>query len=154
MSYRIISTGRAGVDQSALNAARACDLLTGGYVPKGYAEIYPGFDVYEVDSLSPYVPNFKNIANAGIVILIGNLRGVVKAAAEYAIKSGKSATHIREMNEDSVKKMIERMEWSSRRADILWVNVSGNEEHECPGISEESELFLREVFLKVRYAPK
>lgn len=93
---RIVTGGQTGVDRAAWDAARACGIPIGGYVPKGrMAEDGPiaadyGF-LSETESAKPAKRTRKNVENSDKTLILtrGPITGGTALTAQIAAKLGK-----------------------------------------------------------------
>ena len=100
MIHKIISGGQTGVDQAGLDAAIACKVSHGGWLPAGrMTESGPLPSHYVMDELDdPSYPRRtrKNVeeSDATLIISRGDLTGGSALTAKYATECGRPCLHI------------------------------------------------------------
>jgi hypothetical protein len=153
---KLISGGQTGADRAALMVAHALGFPSGGSCPKGrkaedgrIPDIYP----LEETSSSQYPPRTrKNIEDSdGTVIFTrGGLERGSKLTAELCKEYRKPYLHI-DLN---FEKGLAR-EVASRAANFVEfynievLNIAGNRESTSPGICQDVEVILLEMFLLI-----
>jgi hypothetical protein len=147
---KIISGGQTGADRTGLNVAKKLGLATGGWMPKGYRALdgnHPEFaGLYNVqEHSSPTYPprTYANVYGSD---------GTVRFAARWTspgelctlaalTKSGKPHFDVDILG---ITAPADLTQWLVTNK-IKILNVAGNSETTCPGISEFVEAFLMEA---------
>ncbi len=165
MIEKVISGFQTGADIAGVKAAKACNIPTGGYIPKGfktldgarrdYAELY---GAVEHSSTNYAQRTWDNVHNSD---------GTVRFAKEPLgwKSSGERCTlqAIRNWNKPHFDIGVpidhnKAPRWMIIDNFIAWItkynikilNVAGNSERTCPGIEKEVYDFLVEVFVHLR----
>lgn len=143
---KIISGGQTGVDRAGLDAARLCDIETGGYAPKGYlTEIGRDISLVEYgleDSGLSYVTRTNlNVEMADVTIWFGNEDSAgYKATKRAAKRFNKPFINCTNMDGYSVGLIIIKYNI---------INVAGNRESVSPGIGKHVREILIDAFRSI-----
>jgi len=146
MLKKVISGGQTGVDVAALRAAKASDLETGGYMPRGFKTDEGNRPKYEKDfgmkaTSSPDYPDRTrmNIRSADATLQI---------ASNFKSRGEKLTTGIiQELKKETLQVVVNLDEEPSeaeaktiadwiREKNIQTLNVAGNSESTSPGIHD------------------
>lgn len=165
---KVISGGQNGVDQSALRAAKACKLETGGWLPKDCItldgpkpKLLEEFSMRE-HPLAGYVPRTEmNVFDADATIRIATnfnspgerctLRYIKKYNRPHLDITSPDITvsYIAPENLDCINQFsvpIDEVLNFLRENNVKVLNVAGNSERSSPGIGMLSYLYLKELF--------
>jgi hypothetical protein len=144
---KIISGGQTGVDRAALDAALACGLQCGGWVPRGrraedgpIAEAYP---MSEMKSSAYEARTRQNVidSDATLILTRGEPEGSTREALTIA-QELKRPYHIVDLKR--THSPLAALRWiEAKRPDVL--NVAGPHESNAPGVYDEAELFLKHL---------
>jgi hypothetical protein len=150
---KIISGGQDGVDQVALQVARALGISTGGWAPKGWrtdkgsAPWLADYGLQEHLS-SDYRPRtHHNVRDSDGTLIFGwphssgctiTRRYCEALRRPFLVCSWPNNSH------DPAFRVQFVEDWIMRN-DIQTLNVAGNREEKNPGVSAACEAFLREV---------
>ena len=158
MIGKVISGGQTGVDQAALRAAKACNIPTGGWAPKGFrtedgpAQWLAEFGLQEHASADYRVRTRANIREAGLTLILITreselARGTALTLQFAQVSRGQGIDHyVAVMSQPgAVERCRDVLMWFADGGGSV-VNVAGPRESESPGIGESAEKFLREVF--------
>lgn len=151
---KVISGGQTGVDQAALRAAKSVGILTGGWAPKGYKTLIgPNLDLKkryglkEADSYNYQIRTNYNVRDSNGTLRIaehwnsGGERSTLNAIRKY-----ERAFHdvpFRDLG--NLQEIAGVVAWIIN-AKIQILNVAGNSEETCPGITVAAEKFLTGLF--------
>lgn len=150
---RVISGGQTGADQAAWRAAKASGIETGGWMPKGYRtedgpmprfkDEYGACEMEEMDYLKR---TRRNVQCSDATLWLGTTTslgyGATCRACEYLRKPFLVVRGGAIRPSDVVGWIIET------KIEVL--NVAGNRESVNPGIGERVELFLANVFHRLK----
>jgi hypothetical protein len=151
MIKKVISGGQTGADHAGIEAARQCDILTGGWMPKGFLT-QDGFKpemqkLYGmIEHSSPKYPprTFTNVKESdGTIRFARNFNSsgellTMKAISQY--RRPFIDVHIdNPIDIDDVKLWIIHHK-------IETLNVAGNSESRAPGIFEFVLEYMKKVF--------
>lgn len=150
---RVISGGQTGADRAGLIAAKACGILTGGWMPKGYIAldgIHPKFaQMYDI--LEHKSDKYGQRTKLNIVESEGTVRFASQwnAAAEKLtlkeiLKSDRPYLDI-ETGAEAKLTPQDLVKWLKEKK-IRVLNVSGNAEENSMGIEAKVVDFLTETF--------
>lgn len=158
MLTKVISGGQSGADRAGLIAGKACNLQTGGMMPKGFKALdglHPEFaEMYGMkENQWPTYPQ-RTRWN------VGNADGTVRIATDFN-SAGEVLTLklVRELGKPyfdvdvvqcmetltTAEKIIEFTDWVWKMG-IETLNVAGNSERTSPGIQEWARKFLFVAF--------
>jgi hypothetical protein len=147
---QVWSGGQTGADRAALEAAKACGLITGGWMPKGFIALdgrHPEFAAEygtTEHQQSTYPPRTEaNVRDTEATLRIATVwdspgeRLTARLAKEYGrpvfdVKPG-------ETTPEEVRRWLEHNRVTS-------LNVAGNSESTSPGIQAAAREFLMRVF--------
>lgn len=150
---KVISGGQTGVDQAALRAAKAHQLETGGWAPRGYRTldgctttlrtIY-GLEEHESEHYAPRTEANVQASDGTLVIVrfkdsAGErctMRAINKHDKPFCLVTDKQA------NAQHVFRVVA---WIKKH-NIQTLNVAGNSELTAPGIGGLAYDFLKQVF--------
>jgi hypothetical protein len=141
---KIVSGGQTGVDRAALDIALELGIPCGGWCPKGrIAEdgpIDPIYPLIETDSPGYFERTEKNVVDSDgtLVLNRGPLNGGTALTIEYLEKHRKPYRVIDMGNGTHPQEVI--LWLRSQRVQVL--NVAGPRESKCPGIYQDSKVFL------------
>lgn len=151
MIEKIISGAQIGTDAAALKAAKACGILTGGYMTKGCKtldgpkpEYIKEFNIQELASYSYSARTEMNVSQSD-----GTIR-----FAEFFLSAGEKCTlkHIKWHNKPyldvNIKNPIDKsivINWLKEN-NIKILNVAGNSEQTSPGIGKIVYNYLIDLF--------
>lgn len=156
----VISGGQNGVDLAALRAARDLDILTGGFMPKGWRTL---------DGPKPKYRQRYNMQEAPTTDYPTRTRMNVEAAdftlqiMEKVDSPGEQCTrrNVRQLRKPSLELVLVKghrpvEEVAALIGNVVTLNVAGNSEQTCPGIGSRAYAFLLELFplLSQRRKPK
>lgn len=150
----LISGGQTGVDRAALDAAIACHIPHGGFVPKGRlaedGKLPPQYKVKEMASEDYADRTRANVdwADATLVIFRGRLMGGTLLTWEYAKNRGRmvKVIDLKMMAPDTA---IETITAWVKDSHATRLNVAGPRESTHPGIYHEAFQILSAVFKKL-----
>lgn len=149
---KIVSGGQTGADRAGLDAAIEVGIPVGGYCPKGrLAEDGTVPDCYPLTELvkGGYASRTeKNVVESdGTLILnMGKLSGGTRLTVECARKHGKPFLIV-QMDDNPTSDSVIR--WITDNS-IHVLNVAGPRESKCPGLHDSAEVFLKQVFIRMR----
>ena len=142
---KIISGGQTGADLGALNAAKAKNIRTGGYIPKGFLTedgpmpMLKDFDLIEMNTTS-YPPRTRmNVKESDMTIIFKIVESKGCALTERICKElEKPYLIISTPNHEAALKDIAFFIISNRVSaeSEVTINVAGNRETKCPGIQK------------------
>lgn len=152
---KIISGGQTGSDQAGLSAAEACDLETGGWIPKGFktekgfqpelGELY-NLEEHESDHYAPRT--FTNARDSdGTIRIAANFNSpgekmTLKAIQQY------DKPYI-DVSMSNPRPISEVVAWLQENK-IETLNVAGNRESSAPGITAFAEEYLIMVIKEIK----
>ena len=145
---KVVSGGQTGVDRAALDAARALDLPSGGWCPRGrLAEdgpIDPAYALVETPSADYAQRTEWNVRDSdGTLVLVpGRATGGTALTIALARRLGRPLLVLdlkRDPSPDEAWRWIER-------GGIGVLNVAGPRESQRPGIEREAQAFLERLF--------
>lgn len=150
---RIVSGGQTGVDLAAFDAALACGLACGGWVPKGRLNEagvipakYPG--LRETPSSDPAKRTVWNVrdSDATLIVTRGPLAGGSLLTAEEARRLGKPLLYI-DLHRTGTDEAVRRAhEWLASLEGCETLNVAGPRASEDPGIYQAAKSVLLALF--------
>jgi len=152
---RIISGGQTGVDRAAFDAAIACGLPIGGFVPLGrWAEDgtvpskYKGLT--ECDSADPAVRTRLNVENSDATLILshGKLAGGSLVTWQAARTARKPCLHI-DLDRNSDDSAVEKIVLWIRTGDFYELNIAGPRASKDPEIYDHAHGILVRVFNEV-----
>jgi len=148
----VISGGQSGADRAGLDAALACGLATGGWMPKGFLcedgpcpEFATKYGLWEMDSPHYRDRTLANIREADATLVFAGhwTSPGTRLTADLAEESGKSFAFI----------CLKEIEWTAETLSawiasqgITTLNVAGNRESKCPGVYQFTFDLLVETF--------
>ena len=141
---RVISGGQTGVDQAGLQAATACGLATGGFIPQGWITdngpdvTLKRFGLIEHPSASYFPRTEMNVRTSDGTVWLGD---VSSPGGRCTIRFAQSAKRPHIVNPS----MNQLRAWIIDN-NIVTLNVAGNRERIHPGITLRAEKFLTRVF--------
>ena len=145
---RIVSGGQTGADRAALDAALACGIEIGGWVPRGrLAEdgaIPPRYAALrEAESADPALRTVRNVrdSDATLVVSRGPLAGGSRLTLDEAIRLGRPVLHVDLARESSERATRRVRDWLAA-VDPAVLNVAGPRASEDPGIAERVSSLL------------
>lgn len=148
---KVISGGQTGVDRAALDAARAAELETGGWCPRGgraedmpsgLRDLYP--ELQETASRDYRVRTKKNIADSDATLIITSPdthSPGTELTARLARELGKPLLIISSTPEEA-----ERARSWLQEIQPQILNVAGPRESSQPGIYQEAYSLLELIF--------
>ncbi len=154
---QVISGGQTGVDQSALIAASMCDIVTGGWMPKGYRTLDgPNREFAEHFGLEEHSGGYKQRTYANVCGSDATLRIALTfgSAGEQCTlnairKYGKIHMDVKwngltDGSFDVGPEVVAR--WIIENK-IVTLNVAGNSEQTAPGIEEAVESYFSRALI-------
>ncbi len=155
MLERVISGGQAGADQAGWRAAKAAELATGGWMPKGFltelgmrpkfAQLY-GANEHPSSSYPPRT--YANVHHSDATIWFGAVDSAGFACTSHATeKIGRPFFVVTTRINTPDKFVI----WLGG-FQVKILNVTGNRESKNPGIGKRVEAYLAEVFRLLKEA--
>ena len=149
---KVISGGQTGVDRGALKAAKAAGLLTGGWLPRGWAAEdgrHPEFqELYGLQEheLADYPARTRrNIEDAdATLILAGKIHSPGTRLTVQICERLRKPFAVFNPAAVTVQDVLRWL------PDVQVLNVAGNRESKSPGIEQWTEEFLGEVFAELR----
>ena len=153
---RVVSGGQTGIDQSALRAAKAAGLATGGWMPLGFRTEdgrRPDFESrygMKPARTSEYRDRTHlNVRDSDATIWLGPTGSPGWIATSWAIREFGRPSMLVEPGETTPRMVLEFL--AAHRVKVL--NVAGPRESEVPGIGERGERFLGRLFHLIKTAP-
>lgn len=150
----LISGGQTGVDRAALDAAIACGMQHGGFVPKGRlaedGKLPAKYKVKEMPSTDYADRTRANVdwADATLVIYRGRLMGGTLLTWEYAKNRGRLVKMIDLKMMSDVTAVEKITEWI-KDINPTCLNIAGPRESTHPGIYQEALQILNSAFKKL-----
>jgi hypothetical protein len=147
-NLKIISGGQTGVDRGALDAARCLGIPHGGWCPRGrFAEdgrIPEQYELQETSSSVYIVRTEKNVvdSDATLIFCRGRLSGGTLMTYRLANQHGRPCKVV-DLNEPLDPHDI--LYWLEDNQ-VAVLNVAGPRESQNPGIGEQTQKSLQEVF--------
>lgn len=154
----IISGGQTGVDRAALDAAIACGIPHGGFVPKGRmaedGKLPRKYKVKEMPSRDYADRTRANVdwADATLVIFRGRLMGGTLLTWEYA-KNRERPVKMIDIKMMSPESAAERIVKWVREIQPTRLNIAGPRESTHPGIYQEAIQILLVAFKALSPSP-
>lgn len=150
---RVISGGQTGADRAGLIAAKACGILTGGWMPKGFIALdghHPKFaELY--DMLEHKSDKYPQRAKLNIVESEGTVRfashwasATEKLSLKELLKSERPYLDV-ETGPDAKLTPEDLAKWLKEKK-IRVLNVAGNAEESSMGIEAKVVDFLTQTF--------
>lgn len=142
MLTRIISGGQTGADQAGLDAAIACGLEHGGWIPRGRrtenGKLPKRYLLRETDDTGYPERTRKNVlaADGTVVFTRGKPSGGSALTLAIARKLRRPALHIDLARCDRLAAAVTLYEWLLENR-IKTLNVAGRRESKAPGIHGE-----------------
>ncbi len=152
---KIVSGGQTGVDQAALAAAIELGLDHGGWCPRGRLSesgpIPARFQLQETHSAEYWVRTEQNVidSDATLILYRGELRGGTALTHRLAAKHHRPCLLI-DLAQPALlapPALIDPVRGWLQQSAVRVLNVAGPRESSCPGIQQEAQAFLRNVFL-------
>ena len=154
---KIVSGGQTGVDQGALQAARALGLEWGGWVPKGWrTENGPLNAVYREKMQEHCSANYlartrKNVVDSHATLIIVNaypLSGGTRKTQEFAQLAMRPHLAVSLGEAQAVEKVRKWLNWFFEHEHPVpfKLNVAGPRESKVGGIQKRTKKFLIDVF--------
>lgn len=147
---KIISGGQTGVDQGALEAAKALGIPTGGYIPAGYkteAGLNPTLAKYGLVCTpeETYLPRTaRNVKMADVTFWTGsNDSPGFHATQRECIAANKPFLGITYWGAGNLRKFI------YDHPELKVLNFAGSRESLCPGIQMNTRVYLLAAFTPV-----
>lgn len=148
---KIISGGQTGSDVAGLQAAQACGLDTGGWMPKGFRTLNGNrpqqaelFDMKEHSSASYKDRTWDNVKDSDATIrLATNFNSPGEKCTLKAIQAH-DKPHL-DINMNTPIPIPDAVKWI-REKKIRVLNIAGNAEQTSPGIEEKVREYLIQVF--------
>ena len=146
---KIVSGGQTGVDQAALEAAISLGLDHGGWCPRNRlsesGRIPSRFRLQETHSAEYWVRTEQNVidSDATLILYRGELRGGTAMTHRMATKHRRPYLLVDLAQSRTIAPVSD---WLQLLA-VKILNVAGPRESSCPGIQQEAQAFLRNVFL-------
>ena len=144
----VVSGGQTGVDRAALDAARALGLPCGGWCPRGRnAEdgridpVYPLVETPDEDYSQRTEWNVRD-SDATLVLTRGRPRGGTAFTIAVARRLDRPLLVV-DLDEDSSPDEARRWIEAGR---IAVLNVAGPRESQHPGIGQQAQAFLKQLF--------
>lgn len=156
MIEKIVSGGQTGVDQSALRAARAAGIATGGWAPKGWlVEREDG----KKSVPAPWLADFGLVECETPGYPAGSVANVVGSDAtlwfgDWHTPGGRTTLDACRLSDKpylivfSGTRPSAVARWLEEKG-IRILNVAGNRESVAPGIGAKVERFLLDVFARL-----
>jgi hypothetical protein len=157
MRLTIISGGQTGADVGALRAAKACDIPTAGWVPRGWLTERgpePGladYGLHEMATADYPARTHANVAMADAVLWFGNpgSPGGILTLTE----AGKRAMPCLIVERLAPACIVEVAQWLTSTFDNLdddvKLLVAGNRESKSPGIGAAVEAFMLDLLRRL-----
>lgn len=137
---RIISGGQVGADLGALHAARALQVETGGWAPRGWrTELGPNPGLAEFGLVEHFRPEYKyrtekNIEESdGTLIVASNLSSPGTALTISACSRLNKPFYVLKLSQISSETVFDVVQWI-KSDDISVLNVAGNRDKNHCGI--------------------
>jgi Circularly permutated YpsA SLOG family len=150
----VVSGGQTGADQAGWRAAEACDVPTGGWMPKGFlTEEGPQryfADLYGAKEMpTAWYParTEQNVQDSDGTIWFGTTDTAGAKTTLNACERFKRPLMLVEPYRSILPADV--VIWLRRNPQITRLNVAGNRESKNPGIGERVERFLTVVFKRV-----
>ena len=163
---RIISGAQTGVDRAALDSAMSGLVYSwGGWIPKGrlaedgeapdrFFSDRPGFGIQETASSRYTERTLKNVRDSDATLIIRSGRYLTqgtKLTMKYLRQHGKpyrvyDPTKIYMVPKAARWICETRIKEGDEERNIEVLNVAGPRESKCPGIYDQSRIFLTDVF--------
>lgn len=143
----VISGGQTGVDRAALDAARACGLLCGGWCPRGRkaedGRIDPGYPLVETPDGDYSQRTEWNVRDSDgtLVLTRGRPKGGTAFTLAVARRLGRPLLLVdlaQVPSPDAARHWLEAEK-------IAVLNVAGPRESQHPGIGQEARAFLERL---------
>jgi Circularly permutated YpsA SLOG family len=152
----VMSGGQTGADQAAWRAAVACNLPTGGWMPRDFlTEDGPRPEFAELYGAKEMrTPNYRlrteqNVRDSDATIWFGTIDTPGAIATLNAIKVMGRPSKV--ILTDAMVLPSEIADWLSRNHAIKRLNVAGNRESMAPGSGARVEQFLIQVFRQITH---
>lgn len=148
MIFKVVSGGQTGVDQAALLAARACGIVTGGYVPykwkteSGPAPWLAEFGLEELGTPDYAKRTLRVTMDAHAMLWLGDASTPGGRCTKHACYDCMIPT----LFSTPSLHAIDVVAWLRRLRPRLVLMVAGNRESKSPGIGLRSQRFLNSVF--------
>lgn len=148
---KVISGGQTGADEAGLIAAQACGIATGGWMPRGWRRqdgrgsiIAKKFGMSEHES-GEYPPRtMMNVVDSDATLRIAvDFRSPGEKCTMRCISKAKKP--YLDIDVVNMPRHEEVVKWLITNG-VNTLNVAGNAERTCPGITVVSVQFLIEVF--------
>lgn len=147
---KIISGGQTGVDQGALEAAKALGIPTCGFIPAGYkTETGPNLGLAKYHLIctvdSTYLPRTtKNVQLADATFWLGTNDSAGFHATKRECKAAnKPFLDITYWSPEIMRKFVREHQ------DLSRLNFAGNRESLCPGIQMNTRIFILAAFTRI-----
>jgi hypothetical protein len=157
MLRKVVSGGQTGVDQAALQAAKAAGLETGGWMPLRWLtkdgpspEFAARYGMTECDRAGYPAAAWANARDSEATLcIIGSPRLALSAEMQ---STRKALAHFRRLSHWVLigDTQPEQAAAWIRQYEVAVLNVVGNRESGAPGIGEWAEAYLRQVFALLR----
>jgi hypothetical protein len=149
---KIISGGQTGVDRSALDAACACAIATGGYMPNGAlaedGKVPEKYNLKETKSAEYGQRTILNIvvSNATLILHSGTIDGGTLLTHEICIKKNKPVLLVNLLKDFRVCQAEIQKFLNKIKPAVL--NIAGPRESKSPGIYKKALKVLSKVLCK------
>jgi Circularly permutated YpsA SLOG family len=154
----VVSGGQTGADQAGWRAAQACDIPTGGWIPRGFltedgpqrwfANVY---GAREMPTKSYPARTVQNVMDSDGTLWFGSTDSPsAKTTLEACERLRKPVMLV---TPSEVVLASDVVQWLGRNPQIKCLNIAGNRESKNPGIGERVERFLIAVFKRVQESP-
>ena len=149
---RIVSGGQSGVDRGALDAAISMGIEHGGWCPRGRlaedGRIPPRYRLVETKTALYRARTEQNVIDSdGTLILFrATLRGGTELTRRLAVQHGKP--HLLVDLAQPLDVSVIRQWLLTAAIEVL--NVAGPRESSSPGIADECQQLIREIFVERR----
>jgi Circularly permutated YpsA SLOG family len=150
----VISGGRSGADQAGWRAAVACEIETGGWMPRGFlteegpqrwfANVY---NAREMPTASYPARTVQNVQDSDGTIWFGTTKTPGAKTTLEACERMRRPVMLVTPSEVILPSDVVR--WLRRNPKVKRLNIAGNRESKNPGIGERVERFLIAVFKRV-----
>jgi Circularly permutated YpsA SLOG family len=158
MLEKIISGGQTGADQAAWRAARACSIATGGSMPKGFLtedgtrpEFATLYDAREMPTAA-YPPRTRqNARDSDATLWFGDPTTPGAHTTLSACRTLDRPTML--VIPGELTRPSHVADWITQNR-ISGLNIAGNRESKAPGIGQDVERFLIELFRQLGHRPE
>ncbi|HUT85571.1 MAG TPA: putative molybdenum carrier protein [Elusimicrobiales bacterium] len=147
---KIISGGQTGADRAGLDVAFACNIKTGGYIPKGRlaedGKVPDKYNLKETNTSKYAQRTILNIVNSDATMIFhdSDVEGGTLLTYEISLKKKKPVllVNVKDNFDECVKKI--RYFLNDVKPNVL--NIAGPRKSKCPDIYDEAFEILLKVF--------